>query len=192
MALEEVWPYFPGGRESSPILVFRWQACQCAHQGRWAGGTLLLILEFGGSGRHNIARLERSLKTHRVCVCVCSVIQACPILCIPRTVAGLTSLSVEFSREGYWSGLLFPALGDLPASLAFPELAGRFSTSAPPGKPTLEISSGTTPSFYRTGELRLREAMWSIQSHLAKENQSQESVSVLLTLEMTFLFILGT
>ena len=62
-------------------------------------------------------------------------------------------------QEEYWSGLLFPALGDLPASLASPELAGRFSTSAPPGKPTLEISSGTTPSFYRTGELRLREAM---------------------------------
>jgi len=55
--------------------------------------------------------------------------------------------------------LPFPALGDLPASLASPELAGIFSTAAPPGKPTLEISSGLTPSFYRTGKLRLREVM---------------------------------
>ena len=32
----------------------------------------------------------------------------------PWTVAHQTPLSMEFSRQEYWSGLLFPTLGDLP------------------------------------------------------------------------------
>ena len=32
----------------------------------------------------------------------------------PRTVACQAPLSIEFSRQGYWSGLLFPSPGDLP------------------------------------------------------------------------------
>jgi len=42
-----------------------------------------------------------------------------------------------FSRQEYWSGLPFPPPGDLPhpgIELAFPALAGRFSTTEPPGK----------------------------------------------------------
>jgi len=51
---------------------------------------------------------------------------------------------MEFSKQEYWNGLPFPTPGDLPnpgikpASVAFPALAGRFFTTAPPGKP-LEI-----------------------------------------------------
>ena len=50
-------------------------------------------------------------------------------------------LSVGFFRQEYWSRLLFPTPGDLPnqgiepTSLASPTLAGRFFTTAPPGKP---------------------------------------------------------
>ena len=50
-------------------------------------------------------------------------------------------LSLEFSRQEYWSGLPFPTPGDLPnpgikpASLASPALAGGFFTTVPPGKP---------------------------------------------------------
>ena len=46
----------------------------------------------------------------------------------PWTVAHQAPLSVKFSREEYWSGFLFPSLGDLsdpgivPVSLAFPSL----------------------------------------------------------------------
>jgi len=47
-----------------------------------------------------------------------------------------------FPRQEHWSGLLFPSPGDLPrlpriepASLESPELAGRFFTPEPPGKP---------------------------------------------------------
>lgn len=34
---------------ASPILTHRWQAFQCTHQGQLAGGSSLLIQEFGGS-----------------------------------------------------------------------------------------------------------------------------------------------
>ena len=49
---------------------------------------------------------------------------------------------MEFSRQEYWSGLLFSFPGDLLdpgmeiASLAFPALAGGFFTTEPPGKST--------------------------------------------------------
>ena len=48
---------------------------------------------------------------------------------------------MEFSKQEYWSGLLFPSPGDLPdpgielASPESPALAGRFFTTVPPGKP---------------------------------------------------------
>ena len=52
------------------------------------------------------------------------------------TVAHQAPMSVEFFRQEYWSGLLFPTPGDLldpgikPASLASPALAGRFFTTS--------------------------------------------------------------
>ena len=56
------------------------------------------------------------------------------------TVACQAPLSMEFSRQEYWSGLPFHTLGDLPnpgikpTSLASPALAGGFFTIVPPGK----------------------------------------------------------
>ena len=61
----------------------------------------------------------------------------------PRTIAHQAPLSIEFSQQEYWSGLLFPPLGDLPdpgvkpMSLAFP---GGFFTTEPSGKPTMKHS----------------------------------------------------
>ena len=49
------------------------------------------------------------------------------------------SSSVGFSRQEYWSGLLFPSPGDLPDSgieLASLALAGVFFTAEPLGSPT--------------------------------------------------------
>ena len=52
----------------------------------------------------------------------------------PWTIARQASLSMEFSRQEYWSGLPFPTSGDLsdpgiePASLVSPALAGGFFT----------------------------------------------------------------
>ena len=45
-------------------------------------------------------------------------------------------LSMGCSRQGYWSGLLFPSPGDLPdpgIEPASPALAARFFTAEPPG-----------------------------------------------------------
>ena len=59
----------------------------------------------------------------------------------PRTVILQAPLSMEFSRQEYWSRLPFPTLGDLPdpgikaLPPVFPALAGRFFTTKPPGKP---------------------------------------------------------
>ena len=62
------------------------------------------------------------------------------------TVAHQALLSMEFSSLEYWSGLPFPPPGDLPdleikpASLASFALAGRFFTTAPPGKPNTKVT----------------------------------------------------
>ena len=59
------------------------------------------------------------------------------------TVAHQVPLSIGFTRQEYWSGLPFPPLGDLPfsgiepKSPVSPELAGRFFTTEPPGRPVV-------------------------------------------------------
>ena len=56
------------------------------------------------------------------------------------TIAHQDHLSIEFSRQVYWSGLPFPSPGDLPGSgieptfLESPALAGRFFITVPPEK----------------------------------------------------------
>ena len=45
---------------------------------------------------------------------------------------------MKFPKQEYWSGLPFPSPGDLPdpgIEPESPELAGRFFTAEPPGKP---------------------------------------------------------
>ena len=59
----------------------------------------------------------------------------CPTLCSPQTVALQAPLSMGFSRQKYWSGLLCPPPRDLPnpgikpTVLMSPELAGGFFTA---------------------------------------------------------------
>ena len=54
----------------------------------------------------------------------------------PWTVAYQAPLSMQFSRQEYWSGLPFPSPGDLPdpgiklASLVSPALADGFFTTS--------------------------------------------------------------
>ena len=43
-------------------------------------------------------------------------LQFCPTLCGPMDSNPPVSLSMEFSRQEYWSGLPFPTPGDLPDS----------------------------------------------------------------------------
>ena len=74
--------------------------------------------------------------TH-MCVCVLSCVQ---LFAAPWTVAHQAPISMEFSRQEYWSGLPFPTLGDCPysrssshfepSSLASPALEGGFFTTS--------------------------------------------------------------
>ena len=70
-----------------------------------------------------------------MCVCVCT--QSCLIL-LQWTVARRVPLSMELSRQEYWSELPFPSLRDLPdpgMEPVSPALASGFFTTEPPGKP---------------------------------------------------------
>ena len=49
-----------------------------------------------------------------VCVCVCYSLSRGRLFASPWTVARQGPLSMEFSRQEHWSGLLFPSPGDLP------------------------------------------------------------------------------
>ena len=72
-----------------------------------------------------------------VCVCISPCTQLLSrvrLFAIPRAVVHQVPLSIGFSRQEYWSGLLFPLSGDLPypgiklVSLVSPALVGRFFT----------------------------------------------------------------
>ena len=68
-------------------------------------------------------------------------LQSRPTLCSLMAVACQAPVSMEFSRQEYWSGLPCPPPEDLPipgiepGSLTSPALAGGFFTREPPGKP---------------------------------------------------------
>ena len=73
---------------------------------------------------------------------VCSWVLRCiQFFATPKTVAHQTPLSEGFSRQEYWSGLPFPAPGDLrdsrikPMSPGFPGLTGGLFTAKSCGKP---------------------------------------------------------
>ena len=73
-----------------------------------------------------------------LCVCV-SRFSHVQLFATPWTIGHQASLSMEFPRQEYWSGLPFPSPRDLPdlslIELVSFALAGRFFTTAPPGKP---------------------------------------------------------
>ena len=68
------------------------------------------------------------------------LLQLYPTVCNPLDLACRDSLSMGFSRQGFWSGLLFPSPGGLPDPGTKPEspvppaLTGGFVTTEPPGK----------------------------------------------------------
>jgi len=84
-----------------------------------------------------ISVIRNSLHLRCVHTCVFSCVR---LFVTPWTTARQASLSMEFSRQEYWSGLPFPTPRDLPnpgikpVSLVSPALAGEFLTTAPLGK----------------------------------------------------------
>ena len=78
-------------------------------------------------------KLDTHTHTHVLCV-----LYHVQLFATPWTVAHHAPLSVECSRQGYWSGLPFPSPGYLPNTgiePISPAFAGRFFTTEPPGKP---------------------------------------------------------
>ena len=65
------------------------------------------------------------------------VAQSYTTLCDPLIVARPAPLSMQFSRQEYWSGLPFPSAGDLPnpgIEPRSPALQADSLPSEPPGK----------------------------------------------------------
>ena len=68
-------------------------------------------------------------------VCVLSLFSCVGLFATPWTLACQAALSMEFSRQEYWSGLPCPPPGDLPdpevepTSPVSPALVGRFFTT---------------------------------------------------------------
>ena len=79
------------------------------------------------------------------CVCCAQSLICVQLFVTPWTVAHQTSLSMEFSRQEYWSGLPFPIPGDLPCPgikpvpSVSPALASRFFTTEPSGRLRLKV-----------------------------------------------------
>ena len=76
------------------------------------------------------------------CVCVCDqLLSPVQLFATPQTVVHKAPLSMGFSRQEYWSRLLFPPSEDLPTpgikpvSLVFLILSGELFTIEPPGRP---------------------------------------------------------
>ena len=86
---------------------------------------------------------------HCSVVCV-FVTQSCPTLCDPWIIACQAPLSMESSRQEYWSGLPFPSLGDLPDPGIKPEspaLQADSLQSEAPAKPCRVVWPG--PIFWK-------------------------------------------
>ena len=85
-----------------------------------------------------------------VCLCECSVLST---FATSWTVACQVPLSMEFSRQKYWSGLPFLNPGDLPETginlvfLVSPALAGGFFTTEPPRNPWISCVCTLSPSL---------------------------------------------
>ena len=76
-----------------------------------------------------------------VCVCVKSLSRV-QLFATLWTIARQASLSIEFSRQEYWSGLPFPSPGDLPNPEIEPRspiLQADALTSEPLGLPDFDF-----------------------------------------------------
>jgi len=91
----------------------------------------------GGKEQSTHRRKMKQWVFHSTFLYVCA--QPCLTLCNPMGCSLPVPLSMEFSQQEYWRGLLCPSLGDLPnpgMEPTSPALAGGFSaTCVPPGKP---------------------------------------------------------
>ena len=105
-----------------------------------------------------------------LCVCVYALSHV-QLFETPWTIAHQAPLSMEFSRQEYWSGLPFPTSGDLPNPAikpTSPALAGRFFTTEPPGKPRLLCPYQLNMHIVKCLQICKNEYMHDIQYMLSK------------------------
>ena len=89
---------------------------------------------------HSTAKTMTTTKQHCDCVCLCELLSHVWHFASPWTVAHKAPLSMEFSRQEYWSGLPFPSPGDLldpGIKTGSPALQADALLSEPPGMPRL-------------------------------------------------------
>ena len=85
-----------------------------------------------------ISEEQQELRKQKVLKVKALVALSCPTLCNPWTVAHQAPLSIELSRQEYWSGLPCPSLGDHPdpgIKSGAPALQTDSAPSEPPGEP---------------------------------------------------------
>ena len=95
---------------------------------------------------------------------VCSVAQACPTLCDPIDCSLPGSSVHGFSRQEYWSGLLFSPPGDLPnpgIKPTSPALTGTFFPTESPGKPG--VCSYLQPKAFSLTGPQYKWELWGLQ-----------------------------
>ena len=98
-----------------------------------------------GAGQHTDCQAPAPVSDsiHPQCVrgCVLSHVSRVRLIVTLWTIARQASLSMGFSRQKYWCGLLFPSPGDLPGPRIEPMSPAlkepSVFTSEPPGKPIL-------------------------------------------------------
>ena len=109
-----------------PTVAWIWHACSAVSMGDWSPPDTHKYIE----------ATEIHTQTQ-----ISVYAQSCLILSTPWTIVHQAPLSVEFSRQEYWSGLPFPLPGNFPnpeiklTSPESPVLAGGVFTTDPPGKP---------------------------------------------------------
>ena len=112
----------------------------------WKYRILAQIAEIYIKGMVSVSSDSRLFPHIEKCLLFCYLVPKWyPTFVTPWTVAHQASLSMEFSRQEYWSSLPFPSPWDLPdpgielPSLVSPALAGRFFTAESPGKKFLNL-----------------------------------------------------
>ena len=89
------------------------------------------------------------------------VAQSCPTFCDPWTVGCQAPLSMEFSRQEYWSGLSFPSPGDLPNPGIEPRSPSLQVNSLPCEAPGKSKNTGVGTYTFSRGSSQLGGWTWA-------------------------------